>query len=246
MITAKFDLNLSVLDAGDNLYINFEYSTKLFTETTINRFITYFRGLFKTISNAPGQRIGDIEIITGEEKRQILYDFNDTAADYPREKTIHQLFEEQVEKTPDRISTVGNEEPVRSMQHAVGKEKTKDKKELKDNKEIKEQLQQKGPQHHVVRDAPDVKGIHESPMQHTMQITYRELNRNANLLAGHLRTKGAGRDDTVGILMERSLSMITGILATWKAGSAYIPLDPHTPVRRITGVLEDSRTKILI
>ncbi|MCP4149651.1 MAG: amino acid adenylation domain-containing protein, partial [bacterium] len=94
-----------------------------------------------------------------------------------------------------------------------------------------------------------VGGIHESPLQQTQQtmhITYRELNRNANQLAGHLRAKGARKDDTVGILMERSLSMITSILAVWKAGSAYIPLDPHTPVRRITGVLEDSGTKIVV
>ncbi|MCP4152008.1 MAG: amino acid adenylation domain-containing protein, partial [bacterium] len=110
--TAKFDLTLNVFNTHDSLNINYEYSTKLFKEETINRFITYFNVILKAISNAPAQKIGEIEIITGEEKKQILYEFNDTAADYPKEKTIHQLFKEQVEKTPDRISTVGNTKRV--------------------------------------------------------------------------------------------------------------------------------------
>ncbi|MCP4150870.1 MAG: non-ribosomal peptide synthetase, partial [bacterium] len=106
--TSKFDLTLSGFEAGDSLYFHFEYSVKLFKEETIKRFITYFEGILPVISNEPGQKISEIEIITEEEKKQILYEFNDTAADYPKDKTIHQLFEEQVEKTPDNTATVGN------------------------------------------------------------------------------------------------------------------------------------------
>ncbi|MCP4157118.1 MAG: amino acid adenylation domain-containing protein, partial [bacterium] len=112
--------------------------TKLFKEATIRRIATNFKGIMQTISTEPGQKISGIEIITEEEKKQILYEFNDTAAGYPRDKTIHELFEEQVEKTPDNIGivgsrqyTVGKEEPVGSTQLAVGKEKIKDKKEIK-------------------------------------------------------------------------------------------------------------------
>ena len=47
----------------------------------------------------PTQRLAEIEMLSEEEKRQLLYGFNDTAADYPKEKTIQELFEEQVEKT---------------------------------------------------------------------------------------------------------------------------------------------------
>ncbi|MCP4147301.1 MAG: AMP-binding protein, partial [bacterium] len=115
--TSKFDLTLSATDTGERIHLHFEYSTKLFKEDTIRRFITYFKGIMQTVSIEPNQKISDIEIITEEEKKQLLYDFNDTAADYPREKTIHRLFEEQVERTPDNIGTVG------STQYTVGKTK---------------------------------------------------------------------------------------------------------------------------
>ncbi len=99
--TAKFDLNLSATEGDKYLYLNFEFCTKLFTPATIKRVITYFKRIVQTVSRDLDQKIGDIEFITEEEKHQILYEFNDTTVDYPREKTIHQLFEEQAAKTPE-------------------------------------------------------------------------------------------------------------------------------------------------
>ncbi|MCP4148168.1 MAG: non-ribosomal peptide synthetase, partial [bacterium] len=95
--TSKFDMTLSALDTCESLTFNIEYSTKLFKKKTIKRFITYFKGILRAISDAPHQKIKEIEIITEKEKHQILYEFNDTDAGYPRDKTIHQLFEEQAE-----------------------------------------------------------------------------------------------------------------------------------------------------
>ncbi|MCP4158079.1 MAG: amino acid adenylation domain-containing protein, partial [bacterium] len=120
--TSKFDLTLNALDTSDSLYFHFEYCTKLFKEETIKKFITYFKGILQTITNEPGQKISDIEIITQEEMNRILYEFNDTDADYPRDKTIHELFAEQVERIPDRSSIVGKtkpEKPVGSRQYTV-------------------------------------------------------------------------------------------------------------------------------
>ncbi|MCP4153200.1 MAG: AMP-binding protein, partial [bacterium] len=134
--TSKFDLTLNAVEEADHLNLYMEYCTKLFKERTIRRYITYFKGLVQTLHRAPNQKIENIEIITEEEKQQILYKFNDTAVDYTLDKPIHQLFDEQVEKTPDSISTVG------STQYAVGKKKTKDNKEIKGKKETKEQLVQ--------------------------------------------------------------------------------------------------------
>ncbi|MCP4146778.1 MAG: non-ribosomal peptide synthetase, partial [bacterium] len=101
--TSLFDLTLNGYESGDKMVFGFQYCTKLFKEETIRRFITYFKGILKVVCGSTNQKIAEIEIITEEEKRQILYEFNDTAAEYPRDKTIHQLFEEQVEKTPDSI-----------------------------------------------------------------------------------------------------------------------------------------------
>ncbi|MCP4151934.1 MAG: AMP-binding protein, partial [bacterium] len=106
--TSKFDLTLNGSEVGDRLYFHVEYWTKLFKENTIKRFITYLKGILQAVCDAPGRKIKDIEIITEAEKNRILYEFNDTVAEYPGDKTIHQLFGEQVERTPDRIGLVGN------------------------------------------------------------------------------------------------------------------------------------------
>ncbi|UCH92156.1 MAG: amino acid adenylation domain-containing protein [Candidatus Aminicenantes bacterium] len=105
--TSKFDLTLGVTEIGEKLYFSVVYGTKLFKEETIVRFIDYFKKVMASIINNPGKKLAEIEIISGEEKNRVLYDFNDTHTEYPQNKTIHHLFAEQVEKTPDRISLVG-------------------------------------------------------------------------------------------------------------------------------------------
>ncbi|MCP4151460.1 MAG: amino acid adenylation domain-containing protein, partial [bacterium] len=102
--TSKFDMTLSVFETGERLYFHFEYCTKLFKKETIKRFIIYFKTILQLTSNEYDQEISGIEIITGEEKKQILYEFNDTTAEYPETKTIHRLFEEQAARTPGNIA----------------------------------------------------------------------------------------------------------------------------------------------
>ncbi len=77
-------------------------------------------------------------------------------------------------------------------------------------------------------------------------LTYRELDRRGNLLAHRLRRLGAGPEVLVGILMERSLEMIVGLLGILKAGSAYLPLDPDYPKERLQFMLEDARVPLLL
>ncbi|MCP4151880.1 MAG: amino acid adenylation domain-containing protein, partial [bacterium] len=181
-----------------------------------------------------------------------LYEFNDTQADYPGEKTIHQLFEEQVERTPDHISLVGSwqlavgkEKQVGSRQYAVGNENIKDKKELKENKKIKnnKEITVQLPQMGAVA---NVGGIHESPLQQTVQLTYRELNEKSDRLAALLREKGVEADVIVAIMAERSIEMIIGIIGVLKAGGAYLPIAPDYPEARKQFMLADSCTPILL
>lgn len=77
-------------------------------------------------------------------------------------------------------------------------------------------------------------------------LTYAELNQRANQLAHHLRKRGVGRETLVGLLVERSLEAIVAILGVWKAGGAYMPLDPSFPEERLAYMIEDSRTRILV
>ncbi|UCH95647.1 MAG: amino acid adenylation domain-containing protein, partial [Candidatus Aminicenantes bacterium] len=104
---SKFDLTLTAVDLGENLLCSFEYSTKLFESRTIDRIIEYFKKIFDLIFQNPNQKLAEIEITTAAEKRQILYEFNDKDVHYSKDKTLHRLFEEQMEQTPDQIALVG-------------------------------------------------------------------------------------------------------------------------------------------
>jgi iturin family lipopeptide synthetase A len=105
---SKFDLTLDVYETKEDLFFKFEYCTKLFTQETIERFGNYLKKIVAAIIENPGIRLENIEIITAEEKQRLLYDFNHTDAQYPREKNLYQLFAEQVEKTPDHIALAGS------------------------------------------------------------------------------------------------------------------------------------------
>lgn len=78
------------------------------------------------------------------------------------------------------------------------------------------------------------------------QLTYQQLNNKSNQLAHHLRGFGVGREVMVGLLLERSLEIVIGILGVLKAGGAYVPLDPDYPAERIGYMLEDTGVRILL
>ncbi|KTC25873.1 hypothetical protein AO391_06610 [Pseudomonas marginalis ICMP 9505] len=78
------------------------------------------------------------------------------------------------------------------------------------------------------------------------QLTYAELNAQANQLAHHLIALGVQPDDRVAIALERGLQMIVGLLATLKAGAAYVPLDPAYPPQRLAFMLADSTPRVLL
>jgi amino acid adenylation domain-containing protein len=78
------------------------------------------------------------------------------------------------------------------------------------------------------------------------QVTYGELNERANRVAHHLRGRGVGPDVLVGVCLERSPDMVTALLGVWKAGGAYVPLDPTYPIERLTFMIEDTQTRVLL
>jgi non-ribosomal peptide synthetase component F len=110
--TSKFDLTLVAVEVEENLQLTVEYSINLFKQDTIERFITYFKNIISVVVVNPDVKICEVEFLSEEEKRQLLKEFNDTEAEYPRDKVIHQLFAEQVERTPDNIALIG-------MHHAI-------------------------------------------------------------------------------------------------------------------------------
>lgn len=78
------------------------------------------------------------------------------------------------------------------------------------------------------------------------RLTYRELHAQAGALSCRLRQSGVGREVLVGVLMERSVDVLTAIVAIWGAEGAYLPLDSRDPIERLRWMLEDSGAAVLI
>ncbi|HEX8651125.1 MAG TPA: non-ribosomal peptide synthase/polyketide synthase [Pyrinomonadaceae bacterium] len=173
---------------GSELLLKILYDGSRFDGDTISRMLGHFQTLLEGIVAAPEARLSSLPLLTEAERSQLLYEWNDTDADYPRDQCIHQLFEAQTERAPDSIAVIFGEK----------------------------------------------------------QLTYRELNCRANQLAHHLRALGVGPESHVGILLERSVEMVVGLLGILKAGGAYVPLDPTYPKQRLTFMLEDAQVPVLL
>jgi len=78
------------------------------------------------------------------------------------------------------------------------------------------------------------------------ELTYGELNSQANKLARHLQALGIGPETTVAICVERSLEMLVAILGVLKAGGAYVPLDATYPESRLSYVLDDCASPVVL
>lgn len=185
---SKFDITFSAEEWRDRILFNIEYCTKLFRRETMERLAEHYLHILQQVVADMQIHLADIELILPREREQVLVEFNRTRVDYPRDKTIHQLFEEQVEERPESIALVFEEH----------------------------------------------------------KLTYRAANAGANQLARLLRQRGAQADTIVGIMVERSLEMMVGILGILKSGAAYLPIDPDYPTDRVKYVLEDSGARIVL
>jgi len=186
--SAKFDIMLTCEEKSDTIDFIFEYRTSLFRKQSIENMAEHFANLINNLIDNSEDRISEVEILTEQEKREILHLPEYALAAYPEDETIQSLFEEQVRINPNRTALVMN-----------GKE-----------------------------------------------MTYKELNEKANVLAWLLREKGVTKESVVAAFLERSFEMIIAVLAILKAGGVYLPVDPKYPDDRIEYMLKDSGAKILL
>jgi tyrocidine synthetase-3 len=205
--TSKFDLLLDCVESPRQINFVMEYSTNLFKTETIERFVSYFKRVVSAIGQDIHKKLADVELVDEQERKQLLLAFNDTAADYSKTETIVELFSQQVEKIPDRISVVG---PAQSSKFTVSGR--------------------------------------EQPVSHPPHsaVTYGELDRRSRRLACLIRETVTAPDAIVGIMMERSVEMMIGILGIVKAGCAYLPIDPQYPGTRINCILKDSGASLVL
>ncbi|MBE9201694.1 MULTISPECIES: non-ribosomal peptide synthetase [unclassified Nodularia (in: cyanobacteria)] len=185
--TSQFDLTIHLVEEEFGLVGRLEYSTDLFDDSTITRLIAHFQTLLTSCAENCDRLISELPILTADERQQFL-EWNQTATDYSQHACIHQLFEQQVTRTPDAVAVVCGEQ----------------------------------------------------------QLTYAQLNQRANQLAHYLQKQGVKPEVLVGICVERSLSMVVGILGILKAGGVYVPLDPTYPLQRLAFVLSDAQVSVLL
>jgi len=211
--TAKVDLEFHLWRGLEGLKGQVVYSTDLFDQSTITRMLGHFQTLLESIVTNPEQRLSDLSLLTVRERQQLLIDWNDTERSYPENKCFHQLFEAQVEKTPDGIAVVFVDELNAASRTPTGKQATRS---VFDRRRVNQQL------------------------------TYGELNIRANQLAYRLQQLGVVPDIVVGICVELTPEMIIALLGIFKAGGAYLPLDPSLPQERLNFMLEDAQVSVLL
>jgi amino acid adenylation domain-containing protein len=107
-----FEVLFSVNERVGGLGGMVKYSTDLYRPETVKQWITHYHTVVRNIVANPDRRISAIPCLPVGEKEQMLVRWNDTASDYPRERCVHQLIEEQVKKTPDRIAVRWGEEQL--------------------------------------------------------------------------------------------------------------------------------------
>ncbi|MBJ3792176.1 AMP-binding protein, partial [Bacillus sp. OA1] len=177
-----------VVVPGEQLVLKISYDGNLYSEKLIQNIANHLKNVTDQVVQDEHKNVNQLEILSKEEKHYFLNEFNETKAEYPKEKTIHRLFEEQVERTPNKVAVVFDKQ----------------------------------------------------------QLTYKELNEKSNQIARILQNKGVQPDTIVGIMIERSLEMIIGIMGILKSGAAYLPIDPEYPEERIKYIVEDSGTNIIL
>ena len=111
--TSKFDLCFVLDDRSDGLFGRMIYSTDLFDAATIARFVECWQTLLQAVVRDPGARISHIPILPERERRLIVEEWNATEAEYSNERCIQELFEEQVERTPQAVAVAYEEISLR-------------------------------------------------------------------------------------------------------------------------------------
>ena len=186
--TSPFDITCTMYDNGDFIEGALIYNTDLIKKDTAVRLRDNFINLVSNLVAGNELPVSSAPVISEEEKQKVL-GFTETITPYPKDKTIVQLFEEQVLKNPDKIAIVFHKE----------------------------------------------------------SLTYDQLNRKSNQLARTLREKSVIRKDTpIGIMVDKSLELVIGILGILKSGGAYLPVDPEYPPQRISFIIKDAGCRLLL
>lgn len=182
----NYDLNVNI-DFHGNLRVIFNYNGNVFERDAIKKTAAQFRKILDQVANDPTIKLDDISILTDEDVL-LLKTFNSTQRDFPKEKSLVELFLETASRKPDAIAFVCDDD----------------------------------------------------------EISFQELNLRSNMLANTLLAAGVKKGDIVPVLYHRSIDFAVAILSIFKAGAAYVPLDPESPVNRLCDIIAECKSTVFI
>jgi amino acid adenylation domain-containing protein len=186
--SAMYDLTINLSEARGRIIGALTYNVDLFDEQTIRRLASHFEQLLEAMVANPDMSLHRLPMLTAAERKVIVSQWSKLEAVFPKSSCLHQLFEQQVERTPEATAVVFGEEC----------------------------------------------------------LSYRELNERANRMAHYLRRQSVRSESLVGLLLERSVEMVVGVLGVLKAGGAYVPLDVQQPAGRLRYFMADAGVKLLV
>jgi len=168
--------------------LNLLYPAREVTDRAARRLLGHLQTLMEGLVGGAGKRLSQISSLPESEYQQTVREWNATKMEYPSHRCLHELFEDQARRVPDRVAVADDQR----------------------------------------------------------RLTYGELDRLSERLAGRLRRLGVGADVPVGICLERSVLLVVGILGIAKAGGCYVPLDPRHPVDRLALIWRESGATVLV
>ncbi|KXO12876.1 Peptide synthetase [Moritella sp. JT01] len=109
---AKYDISLFVNDGQSKLSVNLNYAVSLFDASSVIRMADMYQRVLHAMVETPSQKLSDIDMLSEHERHTLLHAWNPVDTPYPKNKTVHQLFEEQVDKDPDNIALIFEDEKL--------------------------------------------------------------------------------------------------------------------------------------
>lgn len=179
---SKYDVTLEVVETSGEIAYYIEYATALFNEDTIHRMAVHYMNLLRQVTTGSDLSLVALSMLSREEDNYFITAFNQTDHFFPFEKSIVQMFEEQ-----------------------------------------------------VCRDSQRVAVVHGADV-----YSYEQLERRVRLLVNFFIQSGLKAREIVVIALERSFDLVASLLAVFKMGATYLPIDPDLPMDRIAYMIEDS------
>lgn len=183
----NFELFVNAVQVQGGMRLECQYNTDLFDNATIRRWLAAYETLLRAAVARPDLAFGRLPVVS-EAAREELVALQPAAVAFDRECRMHEFFERQCDRTPDRI-------------------------------------------------AVEFDGI---------EVRYDELEARANRIAHLLRARGVHRGSLVGLVLDRGVDMLAGLLGALKAGAGYVPLDPNFPAERLAYMAGDAGLAALL